>query len=93
MKNKKRLIDAYGISVSLKFVAKQLSDGSDWIVGYKEGLLAAVSAIAECDPIDAVEVVRCKDCWKSGEGLCSYHLKNAPGKDFCGDGERWDDNV
>lgn len=32
--------------------------------------------------------VRCKDCWKSGEGMCSYNFKNVPGKDFCGDGER-----
>ena len=32
--------------------------------------------------------VRCKDCWKSAEGLCSYQFKNVPGKDFCGDGER-----
>lgn len=40
--------------------------------------------------VDAVEVVRCKDCWKSADGLCSYQLKNVPGKDFCGDGERED---
>lgn len=32
--------------------------------------------------------VRCKECWKGAEGLCSYQLKNVPGKDFCGDGER-----
>ena len=38
--------------------------------------------------VDAVEVVRCKECWKSADGLCSYKLKNVPGKDFCGDGER-----
>ena len=37
---------------------------------------------------DVVPVVRCKDCWKSADGLCSYQLKNVPGKDFCGDGER-----
>ena len=41
-----------------------------------------------CPTVDAVEVVRCKDCWKSDDGLCSYHFKNVPGKDFCGDGER-----
>ena len=31
------------------------------------------------------ELVRCADCWKSADGLCSYQLKNVPGKDFCGD--------
>ena len=35
-----------------------------------------------------IDLVRCKDCWKSGEGMCSYQFKNVPGKDFCGDGER-----
>jgi hypothetical protein len=46
--------------------------------------------INEATVVDAVEVVRCKDCWKSADGLCSYQLKNVPGKDFCGDGERKD---
>lgn len=35
-----------------------------------------------------LKIVRCNDCWKNGEGLCSYKLKDVPGKDFCGDGER-----
>jgi hypothetical protein len=47
-------------------------------------------AIENAPTVDAVEVVRCKDCWKSADGLCSYQLKNVPGKDFCGDGERKD---
>ena len=49
-----------------------------------------VNAIKSIPAADVVEVVRCKDCWKSDEGLCSYQLKNVPGKDFCGDGERRD---
>ena len=52
----------------------------------------AAQEIAELPTVDAVEVVRCKDCWKSGEGLCSYNFKNIPGKDFCGDGERKDND-
>ena len=36
--------------------------------------------------------VRCKDCWKNGEGMCSYQFKDVPGKDFCGDGERRTDD-
>lgn len=47
-----------------------------------------------CAPAaDAVEVVRCRDCWKSADGLCGYQLKNVPGKDFCGDGERRDNDA
>lgn len=39
---------------------------------------------------DVVEVVRCRDCWKNADGLCGYRLKDVPGKDFCGAGERRD---
>ena len=48
--------------------------------------------IKESFGVEFAEVVRCKDCWKSADGLCSYQLKDVPGKDFCGDGERKDDN-
>ena len=53
-------------------------------------ILDVVDYLKKEPVIDAVEVVRCKDCWKSGEGMCSYNFKNVPGKDFCGDGERKD---
>ena len=47
-----------------------------------------LNAIDSAPTIDAVPVARCAECWKSADGLCSYQLKNVPGKDFCGDGER-----
>ena len=49
-------------------------------------LKMAVNSVLDNAP--GFELVHCKDCWKSGEGLCSYQFKNVPGKDFCGDGER-----
>ena len=52
-----------------------------------------IDILESCHTVDAVEVIRCKDCWKSSDGLCSYIFKNVPGKDFCGDGERKDNNV
>ena len=55
----------------------------------KEDILGEIDrTIKDAKAEDAVRVVRCKDCWKSAEGLCSYQFKDVPGKDFCGDGER-----
>lgn len=51
-----------------------------------------IEEVREKFGVEFAEVVRCKDCWKSDEGLCSYKLKDVPGKDFCGDGERRTDD-
>lgn len=42
--------------------------------------------------IDAVPVVRCKDCkhWLKGDGSCFHH---ADYNDFCSNGERRDDET
>ena len=71
---------------------RNLIDRDDLIdsLGVSDMEIFAKEVIGDAPTVDAVEVVRCKDCWKSGEGLCSYQLKNVPGKDFCGDGERKD---
>ena len=62
-------------------------------VFWTESEAAAVrSFLAKQPKVDAVKVIRCKDCWKSADGLCSYNFKNVPGKDFCGDGERKDND-
>ena len=70
-----RLIEGDGIAVSLKFVADKLSDGSDWIVGYKEGLLAAATVIEEAPTIDPEEL-RPKGRWvlrdDKGNGVCNH---------------------
>ena len=63
--------------------------------GLKDGLLRFCNGAwrdDDGDAVDIAEVVRCKDCWKSAEGLCSYQFKDVPGKDFCGDGERKDND-
>ena len=54
-------------------------------------VLVSTSRVADHLIANGVTIpVRCKDCWKNADGLCSYQLKNVPGKDFCGDGERND---
>ena len=69
----------------------------DFIPGY---------AIATAPTVDAVEVVRCKDCKHRGmEGACPmchdeydvdegwYTIDNAKDDGFCDRGERWDENA
>lgn len=45
--------------------------------------------LEDCDTVDAVEVVRCKDCryWENGD---CYRLELSRQDDFCSYGERKD---
>ena len=73
-----RAVQSYNILVDKGELTRALQyDREQYDRGYADGYMNAQQ-----------ELVRCKDCWKSAEGLCGYQLKNVPGKDFCGDGER-----
>lgn len=69
----------------------------------KRGGLLHTSEIDEAPTVDAVEVVKCRDCryWKTGEGvnrskkvkLCTYAIYHSYARrdeDFCSRGERKD---
>ena len=97
MANEKRLIDADGIAIAIKFVANQVAEVGDYTKGYKAGLLGAVRAIEDIGSVDAVEVVRCKDCkyakpshkgWKH----CTEIDIILGEEEFCSYGERIADN-
>ena len=71
---------------------------TDWEYGYTCGIERAESEI-ECAPtIDAVPVIRCKDCkwWtkqeKSIQGRCALTGTYPTGGWYCGNGERKDDD-
>ena len=84
--SERRLIDADA-------VIKHLNEceGTPPEIGYTYPIFKAIECFVEGLPtIDAVEVVRCKNCWRYPEGLCGYEHKDTPGKDFCGCGERKD---
>lgn len=83
-----RLIDAKDWDSFYADMGDSLNTMDSYDIGYMDALDRVDDWVDAQPTVDAVPVVRCKDCWKSGEGLCSYHLKNVPGKDFCGDGER-----
>lgn len=71
---------------------------------YMRGWNDAIDAIAECEPtVDAVEIVRCKDCRHYGwtenripserEWWC-YEWNDAREEtDFCSHAERWQDEI
>ena len=64
---------------------------------YREAILAVKSILHSAKPIDAVPVVRCKDCKYRGTDDCIFHIKGEPAdeelllkldNDFCSYGER-----
>lgn len=88
-----RLIDAD----KLKFIRIQIfhgmnPDGTPCVGGWNAALLSC--AIDDAPTVDAVPVVRCKDCKhytpvEGGLSLCTLHNIAVSGKDFCSFGKRW----
>ena len=89
MENKKRLIDANALPLG-----KFPNPRTEWHQGWNDALDAAKDA---AETVDAVEVVRCKDCkwWSRNVGIvdspnghCFSHDIDPNGYDFCSYGER-----
>ena len=64
---------------------------------YREAILAVKSILHSAKPIDAVPVVRCRECKHRGTDYCIFHIKGEPAdeellrkleNDFCSYGER-----
>ena len=96
MENKKRLIDANALKEKAKYQGHCIRP---LVTGYH--MCVSVSDIDNAPTVDAVEVVRCKDCeyWKcieGGFGDCThprFHLEGHADptmnwNDFCSCGER-----
>ena len=94
--DEKRLIDANALYAKLGKMAREpyyQHDGEDYYVGIAD----ASGEVADAPTVDAVEVVRCKDCigyvWNELEGwhVCIKHGKYGfRADDFCSYGERKD---
>ena len=59
-----------------------------------------IALVTNAQTVDAVEVVRCRDCKHRGTDYCIFHIKGEPAdeellrkldNDFCSYGERKDD--
>lgn len=82
MENEQRLIDANKI----KYKEYRSGGGRD----YPENIVTEYE-IAKMPTVDAVEVVRCKDCKLRNTRGCPYMNFNSSARDdldFCSDGER-----
>lgn len=89
MANEKRLIDA-NVVLAKQFTTG-LSDASGNYYGYAD--VVFVDDIENAPTVDAVEVVRCKDCKKQDTYLCPLYHCVRPRIDarddyFCSYGER-----
>jgi hypothetical protein len=97
MEKEKRLIDANALLAELDKFANPMPNESGY--EFLRGIATAITEIEDAPTVDAVEVVRCKDCkksqkWKNAfgaEGLKCYLLcADIDPDDFCSYGERKD---
>ena len=89
-----RLIDADWVLEHIK--PYELSD-EDWSVTGGTAIRLIHNAIEKAPTIDAVPVVRCRECKHRGTDDCIFHIKGEPAdeelllkldNDFCSYGER-----
>ena len=80
MENKKRLIYA---DVAKEMILSHANEFSDALNRREKALLigGGTSCVDKCPTIDAVEVVRCKDCkwaksYDRGDGLTGYYCQD-----------------
>ena len=99
-----RLIDADALSEHIKGLPTWFEDGGGmWscLDGYPNGLFYPediISSIENAPTVDAVEVVRCKDCkWyyknSIGSDDCLMFALDVKSEDYCSHGVREKDNA
>ena len=73
MGNEKRLIYADSGQELVEHLKRHLIVGdSEFLRGYLRGVESLADGLAKLPPVDAVEVVRCKDCKYWGQDGSSY---------------------
>ena len=90
-----RLIDADNLAAKIMMEAPDFMDGGSSIT--KAFILAMIKTRSITPTVDAVTVVRCKDCKHYHQGFgCDLMQRPSVGKDldwFCADGERRTDDA
>ena len=101
----KGLIYADSAQESVEYLKRHLIVGdSDFLRGYLQGVEALAEGLAKLPPVDAVKVVRCKDCRhtficncvscrQSVSYYCGKYGKHMMPDDFCSYGERKDGDM
>ena len=89
-------LDEIKICVDRQYENRHGYSGSKKAI-YREAILAVKSILHSAKPIDAVPVVRCRECKHRGTDYCIFHIKGEPAdeellrkleNDFCSYGER-----
>ena len=92
MTNEKRLIDANALKAEIvDFKVNLHPQNQDYGTGYFSALSVVEGMLAYAPTVDAVEVVRCKDCKNWEDGYFGYCTKIHTAMDydgFCSNGER-----
>lgn len=79
-----RLIDANALENVLHEKVKTLADENGWHDHYVTGFDDAITYVEDAPTIDAVQVVRCRECWKRGnERECPMCHEEFDGCDYC----------
>ena len=99
MANEKRLIDANALMEKLSRMIEYCKTDSK--VNGLTALFQVGDAVMDCPTVDAVEVVRCKDCkhWGYVVGCGHYcecyanQMADTEADDFCSYGERKDNGT
>ena len=95
MENEKRLIDANALKSEFEWLKSVVNESS------KDEVMDVMQRIDNAPTVDAVEVVRCKDCkYSYGNKYCTNDAWKDEGNtvyiepgDFCSYGERRSDNA
>lgn len=64
-----------------KVCGASYSEDNGWVGGIRD----AINAVEDVNAVDAVPVVRCKDCWKRGLDNCpmEFYWDSHPADDIC----------
>lgn len=90
-----RLIDADELKTKVEAMVEHRVNESDYDFGRNQAFdYVADILIDDASPIDAVKVVRCKDCMYNDRGWCGaqeYGTRHVEDNGYCSYGERKDD--
>jgi len=76
-------------------MGKDSSSAFEYLRGYERGALETANVLLDVIPVDAVEVVRCKDCHWYDKPTCNHPtdgMNTTAEDDFCSYGERRDND-
>ena len=93
MEKEKRLIDANKLITDIQGTASEVAKtapySAEWFTRLHDRQCEIIEIIKGQAAVDAVEVVRCKDCWNCTKSMwCNLLMMDTRKDNFCSYGER-----